>query len=307
MSTSFLQFSILIPTYNRPDDLRACVESIIAQSVLPAELIIVDDGDLTAGQQAAFAAIVSQCGIRWVYRKKDHVTERRGLSESKNIGLSMARSEVCFIFDDDVVLQPGFVESIMMVFAQDDAAHLIAVGGIIVNSRHIRVLERVFNMLFGLVGACAWDVNESGFQVWDDAITDRQRGYYTHGGVCALRVAAARQIPFRVFRGGRTALEDVAFYAEAKQAGYYVYVEPQARLVHNEAPISRDREELVGFKESANRRELFRILHPVPTPAQRAVFAWAVCGWILRQVLAGHWQKAWGMVRGLRPTTTEVE
>ncbi|MBP9686333.1 MAG: glycosyltransferase family 2 protein [Candidatus Doudnabacteria bacterium] len=292
--------SVLIPTYNRPDDLQRCLDSILTQDVLPAEILIIDDGDLMPDIQARLATRVGGQGIRWAYRKKDHTHERRGLSESKNIGLSLVSEPLCCIFDDDVVLEPGFLRAVLAPFAEDNSPQLIAVGGVIVNSRQISRVERVFNALFGLVGTCAWDVNESGFQVWDDAILQRQRGYYTHGGVCVVRVSVARQFPFRVFHGGRTALEDVTFYAEAKKAGHYVYVEPQARLVHNEAPVSRDREALVGYKESANRCELFGILHPIPTNRQRAAFARAVIGWILRQVLAGHWQKAWGMVQGLR-------
>ena len=39
---SALKISVIIPTLNRPDDLSLAVSSILEQSILPAELIIVD-------------------------------------------------------------------------------------------------------------------------------------------------------------------------------------------------------------------------------------------------------------------------
>jgi len=42
-----VEFSVVIPTYKRPDDLLRCVNSILSQSLQPAEILIVDDDDLT--------------------------------------------------------------------------------------------------------------------------------------------------------------------------------------------------------------------------------------------------------------------
>ena len=38
--------SIIIPTYNSPEELQNCLASILEQTVLPGEIIIVDDGNL---------------------------------------------------------------------------------------------------------------------------------------------------------------------------------------------------------------------------------------------------------------------
>ena len=37
--------SVILPTHDRPDSLRRAVRSVLAQSLLPVELIIVNDGD----------------------------------------------------------------------------------------------------------------------------------------------------------------------------------------------------------------------------------------------------------------------
>ena len=40
-----MKVSIIIPTCNRVNDLNACLDSIISQTTLPKEIIIVDDSD----------------------------------------------------------------------------------------------------------------------------------------------------------------------------------------------------------------------------------------------------------------------
>ena len=40
-----MQVSVVIPTYNRAKDLDACLSSISAQTILPKEIIIVDDSE----------------------------------------------------------------------------------------------------------------------------------------------------------------------------------------------------------------------------------------------------------------------
>jgi len=82
-----VEFSVVIPTYKRPDDLLRCVNSILSQSLLPAEILIVDDDDLP---EALIGNIRVNCvakNVELIYYKKDLHIEQRGLSESKNKGL----------------------------------------------------------------------------------------------------------------------------------------------------------------------------------------------------------------------------
>lgn len=44
-------FSVIIPTYNRKDYLRACLESVAQQRLQPNEVIVVDDGSTDGTQQ----------------------------------------------------------------------------------------------------------------------------------------------------------------------------------------------------------------------------------------------------------------
>jgi hypothetical protein len=186
----------------------------------------------------------------------------------------------------------------MKVWRTLDDERLMGVGGFISNIRGRTAAERLFNSLFLLGGSSSWDITPVGFQVWNENIGVREKGYYVHGGLCSLRRSRAIKYPFSTFRGGRTALEDVDFCLRAKNAGFHFYMEPGARALHNTSPASREDMYLYGIKESSNRKEIFR-RNARQSVRYRLWFAWSSVGWLLRQVLAGNLHKAAGMVVGL--------
>jgi GT2 family glycosyltransferase len=291
-----MRFSVLIPTYNRPADLLACVDSIAAQSELPSQCVLVDDGHLSDQELARVRDRLEL--VKLTYYRKDHSRERRGLSESKNIGLALAEEEVVFIFDDDIVLEQGFFSSIMAIWSGAGDERLMGVGGFITNARGRIWLEQLYNALFLLTAPCSWDITPTGFQVWDERLEQLEKGYYMHGGLSSVHRTRALRFPFHTFSGGRTALEDVDFCLRAKNAGFHFYMEPRARALHKTSPVSREAMFQYGVKESANRKAIFRGNAPQRLSNQLK-FAWSSTGWILRQLLAGNFHKAAGMIAGL--------
>lgn len=294
-----MDFTVIIPTYRREEDLNNCLASVLRQTLLPSAVLVIDDDALPEDYVAAWRDKFAARDATFTHYRKDHVVERRGLSESKNRALTLVTTPVFFVFDDDVVLEAEFCERVMAVWEErGEDAELIGVGGVISNHRPRTRREKLFHRFFGLGSAEAWDVNPVGFQVWDDDLQGRSVGHYAHGGACSYDLAKARILKFTVFSGGRTALEDVDFCARAKQRGWHFVIEPAARLAHYPTVVSREGDYVSGQKESANRREIFRTLNPRPTLTRRLWFAWASTGWVLRQLLAGHWQKSRGLLRG---------
>jgi GT2 family glycosyltransferase len=287
-------FTLVIPTYNRPEDLQRAVASILAQTVLPGELLIIDDASLSEEILGEFSVACSDREIVFTYYKKDHRLERRGLAESKNRALELAQHDVIFI-DDDIVLDSDFVEYIQRTWKTFDEENMIGVGGMISNNRTQGVMERVFHRLFGLCSDVPWDVTSTGFQVWDESLDEVAPVQYVHGGLCALKKELAQTLRFPVFEGGRTGLEDVDFAWRAKQAGYFFVMQPKARALHLHSQTSRETVFAEGVKESRNRRDMYHRLGE----GGRILFAWNMLGWILRQFLSGHFVKGLGMIRGL--------
>lgn len=92
--------SVIIPVRNRPVLLREAVESVLAQTYRPIEILIVDDStdrtvDVIRELVAANPGVIS-------VRPQDG----RGIGAARNIGLAEARGEFIQFLDSDDVLMP---------------------------------------------------------------------------------------------------------------------------------------------------------------------------------------------------------
>lgn len=111
---SSIALSVIIPVYNVEAYLRRCLDSIIRQTFVSYEVIIVNDGS-TDGSES----IINE------YRDKDKririlTQENRGLSEARNAGLNVACGEyVAFIDSDDYVDHTMFQKMMQQVIEQD--------------------------------------------------------------------------------------------------------------------------------------------------------------------------------------------
>ena len=85
--------SVVIPTFNRGSIVFRAIDSVLRQTLLPSEIIVVDDGstDNTENLIAAKYPTVS-------YLK----TENKGVSAARNLGIEEAKSEwIAFLDSDD--------------------------------------------------------------------------------------------------------------------------------------------------------------------------------------------------------------
>lgn len=293
-----MKFSVIIPTYKRTEALVVTVESVVKNSLLPSSLIIIDD-DVTLPETLNYLEkIVTEKNIEFIYHKKDHNVIRRGLSESKNLAVSLVTDEVICYLDDDVVLDVEYFNKLMQTWSYySHETMLIGMGGKISNNRKTTRLEKKYRNFFGLNGEYNWDVNRVGFQSWNQKVTSTEKGYYIHGGVSSYRRELLKQFPFEVFSGGRTGLEDVEHCLRVKRAGYHFYYVPSAHLTHHPSSSGREVQFVSGKKESQNRLEIFK-KHCSQTIGNKLYFIWANVGWIGKKVLSGNWRYALGMVVG---------
>ena len=295
-----MMFSVIIPTYNREKELTDCLNSILLQDRLPKELILIDDGELSLSFLKTWTKKAKQHHVSFLYHKKDLKISSRGSSQSRNLGISKVSTEIVVILDDDLILFPNFFLSLLTSWKQNTEEHLLGIGGVIQNSRKISFFEKIFHHFFGLSSSCVWNVNEVGYQSWDDSITKMTTGFYAHGGVCAYQTKALQSLGgFTEFCEGRNALEDVDFFLRAKQAGWHVLLDPSAKVIHAQTKTSRDSDFLTGKKEMTNRIALFK-LHIQQIKQKKIWFFWCTTGWILRQLFTCHFSYACGLLFGLK-------
>jgi len=96
-------FSVVIAAYQAAGTIAEAVESALAQSLAPLEVIVCDDGstDDTA------AALESYLDRIVLIRKP-----RGGVSSARNAALARARGEFCAILDSDDAFLPGRLEAL---------------------------------------------------------------------------------------------------------------------------------------------------------------------------------------------------
>jgi len=154
-----LKASIIIPTYNRPDDLSGCIRSVLDQTIKPYEIIVVDDGNLS---ELPLEKECRNMGIRYVYYKKD----KPGLTESRNAGIKLAKGDIILFLDDDTVLFKDFLAEILSIYQTDTEGVVGGVGGKVVNSRALKckdLFRRVFEINFLISGFKEGKILPSGF------------------------------------------------------------------------------------------------------------------------------------------------
>jgi glycosyltransferase involved in cell wall biosynthesis len=96
----------VIPVFNRPEEVADAIESCLAQSYAPLEVIVVDDGstDRTGEVLQRFAAHLQVI-----------TTANAGVSAARNLGLSRASGDfVQFLDSDDVLLPDSIAERVEM-------------------------------------------------------------------------------------------------------------------------------------------------------------------------------------------------
>ncbi len=106
--------SIIIPTYNRSDQLKNAIKSVAIQKFMDWEIIVVDDGSLPPAQ------ITNMDSRIQLYK-----TENRGRSAARNFGFSKASGKHVLFMDDDDELVPDFLETIRDIIIDDDGQYLL--------------------------------------------------------------------------------------------------------------------------------------------------------------------------------------
>jgi glycosyltransferase involved in cell wall biosynthesis len=114
--------SVIVPTYNRAELLKLTLRSILAQTVTPLEVIVVDDGstDHTVNVCAEFSE-----AIKYIFQ------ENRGLSAARNTGINAARGDWVGFCDSDDLWRPQKLEVQLAVLKETGARWSLTDFGLI--------------------------------------------------------------------------------------------------------------------------------------------------------------------------------
>jgi glycosyltransferase involved in cell wall biosynthesis len=94
-------FSIIVPVFNRPDEIDELLDSLAKQTVRDFEIILVEDGSTEPCKQIADNYADS---LNIIYQAKPNT----GRSDSRNVGMRAAKGDYFVFFDSDCVLPPEY-------------------------------------------------------------------------------------------------------------------------------------------------------------------------------------------------------
>ena len=87
-----MNISVIIPTWNRAGHITAALQSVFAQTRLPTEVIVVDDGSEDDTRTRVLGKFPE---VRYIYQ------QNRGVSSARNTGIRMASGDWIALLDSD--------------------------------------------------------------------------------------------------------------------------------------------------------------------------------------------------------------
>ncbi|AOY80919.1 glycosyltransferase [Moorena producens JHB] len=221
-----IPISIIIATYDRPQDLRRCLCSLVAQkSTRQLEIIVVDNhpaSGLTPPVVAEFPDVVL-------------VSEsRQGLAYARNAGFVASTGDIVIATDDDVTVPPDWLEKLIAPFARADV--MIVTGNVLPLQLETNA-QQCFENYGGLGrGFEEFEVNGDWFESFSrHAVPTWQLGatanaafrasIFSHPKIGLMNEALGPGMPSGVG-------EDTYLFYKVLKAGYTLIYEPSAYVWH---------------------------------------------------------------------------
>ncbi|RZJ68376.1 MAG: glycosyltransferase [Flavobacterium sp.] len=99
-------FSLIIPVYNRPDEIEELLASLVQQQYdKPFEVVIVEDGSAITCSDVV-AKYNSTLMISYFFKKNT------GPGDSRNFGMENAKGDYFIILDSDCIIPPHYLQSV---------------------------------------------------------------------------------------------------------------------------------------------------------------------------------------------------
>ena len=100
-----MKYSIIVPVFNRPDEVDELLESLLSQEEKDFEVIIVEDGSKVPCKKVC-DKYADRLDLHYYYK------ENSGPGQSRNYGAERAKGDYLLILDSDVVLPKGYIRAV---------------------------------------------------------------------------------------------------------------------------------------------------------------------------------------------------
>ena len=279
-----MKYSIIVPVFNRPDEVDELLESLCSQTFKDFEVVIVEDGSKKPCKDVCdkYADILD---LHY------YLKENSGPGQSRNYGVERAQGEYVIVLDSDVIVPDNYLESINATL----------------NTQHSKI--------------AAWggpDAAHPSFTPVQKAISYSMTSFFTTGGIRGGKAKLDKFYP-RSFNmgirrdvyqqlGGFSKMrfgEDIDFSYRIVEAGYKPRLFPDAWVWHKRRTDFRKffrqvyNSGIARINLEKRHPGTMKLVHLLPM-----VFTLGVIGCLLL-ILAGaglYVEGEWLDTNGLRPT-----
>ena len=139
-----MKISVIIPAYNAERTIVSCLESIVKQSLIPQEIIVIDNNSIDKTPPLVKKFIENN--------KKSNIMLTRefkkGASAARNKGIGLAKGEIIAFTDSDCIAHKNWIRDVRKAF---DDENIGGVAGNIFGYRPVNLVEK-FLSIFTLKG-----------------------------------------------------------------------------------------------------------------------------------------------------------
>lgn len=157
-------FSIIIPLYNRPQEINELLQTLTRQTYRQFEVLVIEDGSVNDARSIV-EGYAAELDVHYYFKQNE------GQGFTRNFGFSKAKGDYFVIFDSDCLIPPDYLETVnnylfehrLDAYGGPDGAHHsftpvqkaisysmtspLTTGGIRGNKKHIGQFHpRSFNM-----------------------------------------------------------------------------------------------------------------------------------------------------------------
>lgn len=208
MTQTAPRFSVIVPVYNRIDEVRDLLESLAVQASPIFEVIIVEDGSSEPCREVV-EAYAGRLDVHYFYK------DNEGRSIARNHGIECSRGEWLVFFDSDCVIPDGYFTTLAR---EIDAAPCDCYGGP--------------------------DAAHSSFTSTQKAINYAMTSFLTTGGIRGGKVSLEKFVPRTFNMGFRRSVydrvggfremfsEDIDMSTRISRAGFVTRLIREAPVYH---------------------------------------------------------------------------
>ena len=165
-----MKYSIIIPVYNRPDEVDELLQSLTTQTFKDFEVVVVEDGSDIPCQE-----VVEKYADR--LNLKYFTKPNSGPGQTRNYGVERSQGEFVIVLDSDVVLPPGYLQ------ATERETKTLSPSP---SPSMARDLNKVLPLKGELEGVSAWGGPDRAHESFSDvqkAINYSMTSFFTTGGI----------------------------------------------------------------------------------------------------------------------------